>query len=69
MREFLRQLITLEDNKTASPGYFWWGAAVVAGLGLQIYCTIKQIPFDIQNYGIGVGALLSLAGLGRKLGD
>lgn len=64
----LLEVITGDDNKTLDPSY-WWGAIfAAAGLGLEIYCTVKGRPFDLQAYGIGAGALLTGLGLGKKLG-
>lgn len=65
----LLELITGEDNATLEPAYAWWALAILIGLGLEIYSVVKGKPFDLQAYGIGIGALLAAAGLGKKLGS
>jgi hypothetical protein len=62
------QLITGDDNTTLEPSYFWSAVAIIIGFGLEIYCTLKGKPFDLQSYGIGAAALLTGLGLSRKLG-
>lgn len=69
MLKKLLELITGDDNVTLEPAYVWWAVAIIVGLGLEIYCTITGKAFDLQAYGIGVGALMAAAGLGKKLGS
>ncbi len=69
MLKKLLELITGEDNVTIEPAYFWWAAALAVGLSLEIYAVVAGKPFDLQAYGLGVGALLGLGGLGKKLGN
>lgn len=57
-----------DDNGQLEPAYIWGGIATVIGLGLQVYCTVKGKPFDLQGYGIGAGALIAGLGLGKKMG-
>lgn len=64
----LLEAITGEDNQTIEPAYLWWALSVTVGLGLEIYCVVVGKPFDLQQYGIGVGALLAGAGLAKKVG-
>lgn len=64
----LMELITGDDNVTIEPAYLWWAVALLVGLGLEIYVVIAGKTFDLQAYGIGVGALLALGGAGKKLG-
>ena len=68
MLKKLLELITGEDNVTIEPAYFWWAASLAVGLALEIYSVTTGKTFDLQAYGIGVGALLGLGGLGKKLG-
>lgn len=68
MLKKLLEIITGDDNITIEPAYLWWGAAIIVGLGLEIYCTITGKAFDLQVYGVGIGALLAGAGLSKKLG-
>lgn len=63
------ELVTGDDNRTLEPAYVWWGVAIVVGLGLEIYSVVAGKPFDLQAYGIGVGALMVAAGLSKKVGS
>lgn len=43
-------------------------AAVLVALCLQIYAVVvKGQPFDLQNYGIGLGVLFASVGAALKL--
>ena len=64
----LLEAITGEDNQTIEPAYLWWALSVLVGLGLEVYSVVAGKPFDLQAYGVGVGALLVGAGLGKKVG-
>ena len=63
----LTQLLTGADNATHD--FMRWiglGGAVVA-LGLQVFVVVfKAQPFDLQSFGIGMGALC--ASVGAALG-
>lgn len=63
------ELITGDDNRTIEPAYFWWGVAIVVGLGLEIYSVVTGKAFDLQAYGIGIGALMIAAGYSKKVGS
>ena len=63
------QAITGEDNKTLEPAYLWWAVSILVGLVLEVYAVVLGKTFDLQAYGIGVGALLAGAGFGKKLGS
>lgn len=64
---FTRSLFTGVDNRTWDIGRILWAVSVVVGLGLVIHAQLADKAFDIQNYGIGIGALLTGGGLGLKL--
>ena len=68
MLKKLLEIITGNDNITIEPAYLWWAVAIVIGLGLEVYSVITGAKFDLQSYGVGVGALLAGAGIGKKLG-
>lgn len=65
----LLQVITGDDNITIEPAYLWWAVSILVGLALEIYAVVFGKTFDLQAYGIGVGALLAGAGFGKKLGS
>ena len=65
----LTELITGNDNLTLEPAYFLWVFTWAIGMGLEIYAVITGKPFDFQAYGIGMGTMLALGGVGKKLGS
>jgi len=67
MIEILKQLVTGRDGVTHD--FMRWLGMVsgLVALGLQIYAVVhKGQPFDMQAFGIGLGALF--AALGAALG-
>ncbi|MTD34046.1 hypothetical protein [Paludibacterium denitrificans] len=64
----LLEAITGDDNVTIEPAYLWWALAILVGIGLEIYSVVTGKPFDLQSYGVGVGALLVGGGFGKKVG-
>lgn len=64
-----KELITDDSNIVLEPAYVWGAISFLVGLGLQIYSVIHGSTFDIQAYGIGVGALIAGTGIGKKLGN
>lgn len=67
MRTIFRMLLTGQDNETHDfMRWIGFGGALVA-LGLQVYVVVlKGQPFDLQAFGIGMGALC--ASVGAALG-
>ena len=65
----LTQLLTGADNQTHDV-LRWVGlGGALTALGLQIYVVaVKSQPFDMQAFGIGLGALVASVGaaLGMK---
>lgn len=67
IRDVIRQLLTESDNVTHDLYRYLAILAIVTGLGLQVYAIgWKDQPFDMQTFGVGVGALF--AGVGVALG-
>jgi uncharacterized membrane protein len=64
----LMELVTGADNSTLEPAYVWWAISIVVGLALEVYCVTAGKPFDLQAYGIGVGALMVGAGWSKRVG-
>lgn len=65
----LMELITGEDNSTLEPAYVWWALSLVIALGLEVYSVLTGVVFDMQAYGIGIGALLAGAGWSKRIGS
>lgn len=63
------EMITGDDNQTLQPAYVYGLIAFLVGVGLEIYCIINHQPFDLQAYGIGIGALIAGIEGGKKLGS
>lgn len=58
-----KQALTGSDNETASLIKILSMLTVLVGLGLTIFDVVKMgRPFDIQSFGIGMGALFGLVG-------
>ena len=60
----IRQILTDADNQTHNVlrhGVFWGFLALV---GLQAFSVYKGQAFDVQSFGVSVGALLGLGGVG-----
>lgn len=67
IRDVIRQLLTESDNVTHDLYRYLAILAIVTGLGLQVYAIgWKGQPFDMQTFGVGIGALF--AGVGVALG-
>lgn len=65
--KFLKDLLTGIDGESFDIGRVLWALAFLVGLGLAVYCTVMGKPFDLQQYGIGVGALLLAGGGSLRL--
>ena len=67
MRNFLIHLFTESDNKTFDVARVLAALAIITGLALAIISVVyKNAPLNMQDYGIGIGALF--AGVGVALG-
>jgi uncharacterized membrane protein len=67
MGEILKQLLTGRDNQTHDVARHLAVIAVLAGIGLQAWAIHKGQPFSLNDYGIGMGSLLSGLGVAIKL--
>jgi hypothetical protein len=65
----LLEVITGDDNVTFEPAYFLGAFAFLIGLMLEVYSVLAVRTFDLQSYGLGVGALLVALGAGKRLGN
>lgn len=64
----LKNLVTEPDNKTLCPVRVIALVGTIQGLGLQFYAVVYQhAAFDIQQFGVGLGAVLTTAGVALGL--
>ena len=67
VKKFLKDLFTEADNKTFDLAKILALVAIVDGLWLASYAVIvKDMPFNFQDFGTGVGILF--AGVAAVLG-
>ena len=60
---FLKHILTGKDNSTYDIAKFLGILCVLVGLILEVYSIIFGVPFNITEYGTGIGILLgSIAG-------
>lgn len=67
MNKILTQCLTGKDNETHDVIRWLVVVGVLAGIALQTYHTFTTGEFDLQQFGIGMGSLLSGAGVALKL--
>ena len=68
LKDVVLQLMTESDNLTHDLYRYLAVASIVTGLGLQIYVIgWKSQPFDMQMFGVGVGALFTGVAIALKL--
>ena len=66
IKKIVRDVFTESDNTTHDLYRYLSLFAIIAGIGCQLYAIYKGQKFDMQEFGIGMGALL--AGVGVALG-
>ena len=68
IRQTLVKLGSGVDNTTPDIVRWLSGIVVLVALGLTIYVVVcKDQEFDIQNFGIGIGAIFAAVGAALKL--
>ena len=60
-----RDIVTCRDGKTHDIGRWGGALALLSGIAFQGYALYKGQPFDMLNFGAGIGALA--AGVGAML--
>lgn len=67
-KDIFRQMMTESDNMTHDLHRYLALASILTGLGLQIYAIgWKGQSFDMQMYGIGIGALFTGVAVAMKM--
>lgn len=67
MNTILTHMLTESDNKTHDVFRWITLITILVGLGLEIYVVVRGQAFDLMNYGTGIGALVTGAGIALKL--
>jgi hypothetical protein len=67
MLDFLKHCFTGADNTTYDIGRVLWAVAFVIGLAMHVYMTLIGKPYDLQAYGLGIGAILLAGGAAIKM--
>lgn len=68
MRQVLRDLFTGRDGVTHDVVRWLAVLSIVVGLGLAVYVVVvKGQPFDLQSFGLGIGAVFLSVGGALKL--
>ncbi len=62
MRKLLIDCFTGADGTTYDVGRVLWAIAFLFGLGFETASVVSGLTFSLQEYGIGVGALLLAGG-------
>jgi preprotein translocase subunit SecG len=63
VREVFRQLLTGRDNTTHDVVRWLAVLSILVALGLAIYVVVwRGQPFDLQSYGVGIGAVFLAVG-------
>jgi hypothetical protein len=63
MMKLLKDCFTTADGESFDIGRVLWAQGVIVFLGLAIYSVVGQgRPFDMQAFGIGLGAALAAGG-------
>lgn len=58
----MNDCFTGSDGVTFDLGRVLWAFAFLVGLALEVHGVVCRTDFDLQQYGIGVGALLLAGG-------
>ena len=61
-------ILTGPDNTTHEPANYIALIGALAGLGMSCHAYfIRNVPFDLQSFGIGLGAIVGALGAAQRL--
>lgn len=67
-KKFIKDSMTGKDNETYDAIRILSVLSIVIALGLTVYVVVwKDKPFNIQDYGIGLGLIFAAVGAALKL--
>lgn len=67
VKKFTKDCVTGIDGQSYDLGRVLWALAFLIGIALEVFCVVTARTFDLQQYGIGVGALLVAGGASLNL--
>ena len=67
LKKFIKDCLTGIDSESYDIGRVMWAIAFLVGIALEVFSVYAGHSFDLQQYGIGVGALLLAGGGALKL--
>lgn len=69
MNAVFKQLLTGKDGETHDIMRWLCLVTCLVALGLEVYVVAihKSQPFDVQSFGVGMGAVFAAVGAGLKL--
>ena len=67
LKNFIKDCLTGIDGESYDIGRVMWAIAFLVGIALEVFSVYSGRTFDLQQYGIGVGALLLAGGGALKL--
>jgi hypothetical protein len=67
IKKFVKDCLTGIDGESYDLGRVLWALAFLTGIGLEVFSVTESLKFDLQQYGIGVGALLVAGGASLHL--
>ena len=64
MNKFIQDIFTEKDGLSWSLARVGWGLSLFVFLGLAVWdVTIQKSHFDMQSFGIGLGAVIAAGGI------
>lgn len=64
MSKFIQDIFTEKDGQSWSLARVGWGISLLVFLGLAVWdVTLQKSHFDMQSFGIGLGAVIAAGGV------
>lgn len=67
LKDFFRNILTGKDNMTYDLGRVLWAFSFLVGVLADIVCQAFGQVFNLTDFGLGVGGLLTAGALSLKL--
>ena len=69
MKNIIRQILTEHDNTTHCLIRWITLLAFIEALALEAYAVVAQVPFNMQDFGIGMATVIGATGVAIKMKD